>query len=228
MKKIIFLLPAGFLLFSGCVKKEDIDLLQREIISLKKEVAQLKQGQDKIQNSLNDLSIRVDNVSQIASKNSLEIEKLKLAEKPEAVENLSKEGAEKVRIPDDPKELYKYALNAYYKGKTEEARKYFNIFIEEYPDSEMYDNALFWIGQTYYTEGNYEKAVEAFDRLINDCETGKAEECNKYPVAMLKKAYSLIKLGEIEKAKGILKEIVRRFPDTEESELASRKLEVLE
>ncbi len=228
MKRIIYILPASFILFAGCVKKEDINLLQREIVSLKREVAKVREGQTEIKSSLSDLSKRVDNVSQIASKNSLEIEKIKLAQKPETVETLEKEGSEKVRIPEDPKELYKYALNAYYKGKTEEARKYFQIFVEEYRESDMYDNALFWIGQTYYTEGNYEKAIQAFDKLIDECETGKAQECNKYPVAMLKKAYSYIKLGEIEEAKKLLKDIVRRFPDTEESELASRKLEVLE
>ncbi|WP_457642445.1 tetratricopeptide repeat protein [Persephonella sp.] len=228
MKKILYMIPAGIIVFTGCAKQEDVNRLERKLVSLQKEVAQLKEEQEETKDNLKNLSIRVDNVSQIASKNSLEIEKIKLAKKPENLETLEEEGAEKVKVPEDPADLYKYALNAYYKGKTEEARKYFEIFVENYSDSDMYDNALFWIGQTYYTEGNYKKAIEAFDRLITECETGKAQECNKYPVAMLKKAYSYIKLGEIEEAKKILKKIVRRFPDTEEAELATRKLEVLE
>ncbi len=226
MKKIVFLLPAAALII-GCGQSNQVDLLQRELINLKKEVSQLRTQQKEIKMNIMDLSQRVDNLSKNVAKNSIEIEKLKTFQKAPPPSNLPKEGAEKVTMPENPVDLYKKALDAYYKGKIEEARQYFQEFASKYKNHELYDNALFWIGQTYYAEGNYQEAINAWNKLIQGCELGEIVECNKYPMAMLKKAYAYMKMGNKEEAKKILQEIIQKFPDTEEAELARRKLEAL-
>ncbi len=227
MKKIVYLLPFTIFMI-GCGQNQQLDILQKELISIKKEIEQLKTQQKETEMNLRNLSLRIDNVSKNVAKNSIEIEKLKTFQKPPQPAKLKKEGEEKVLIPENPVDLYKKALDAYYKGKTEEARNLFEDFAEKYKDHELYDNALFWIGQTYYSEGNYEEAIKAWDRLIQGCESGEIADCNKYPMAMLKKAYAYIKLGNVEKAKEIFQEIIAKFPDSEESELAQRKLEALQ
>ncbi|WP_456465720.1 tol-pal system protein YbgF [Persephonella sp.] len=231
MKKFIIYLSSGFIVLTGCVKQEEVDLLQKELVEIKKELAQIKETQKGIQEDLAGLSKRVDNVSKVASQNSIELQKLKSfgqsRNKTEESE-LEKEGEEKVKIPENPEELYRYGLDAYYKGKIEVAREMFEKFIKKFKNSELYDNALFWIGQTYFAEGRYDKAVKTFDRLINECETGKILDCNKMPTAMLKKGFALLRMGETNKAKDVFREVIKNFPDTEEAEIAKKKLEVVE
>jgi len=231
MKKFIIYLSSGFVILTGCVKQEDVDLLQKELVEIKKELAQIKETQKNIQEDLADLSKRVDNVSKVASQNSIELQKIKSFGKPEKEaeeKEFEKEGEEKVKIPEKPEDIYRYGLDAYYKGKVEEAREMFEKFVKRFKDSELYDNALFWIGQTYYTEGRYDKAIKTFDMLINDCKTGKILDCNKMPTAMLKKGFAFLKMGETNKAKAVFKELIKTFPDTEEADIAKKKLEVVE
>ncbi len=227
MRKIFVLLPVAAVFFMSCGQNQQVDLLQKELIQLKKEVSQLRTQQKEIKMNLMDISQRIDNLSKNVAKNSLEIEKLKTFQKPPSSTQVPKEGAERVTMPENPVDLYKRALDAYYKGKTEEARNYFQEFVRKYKNHELYDNALFWIGQTYYAEGKYEEAINAWNKLIEGCETGEIVECNKYPMAMLKKAYAYMKMGNIEEAKNIFRDIIAKFPDSEEAELAQRKLEAI-
>ena len=232
MKKGLILFSAGIIFMTGCVKQEEVDLLQKELIRIKKQLSEIKENQSKMKKDIALLSKRVDNVSKVASQNSLEIQKIKSfgEAKPEKEksEKIEKEGEEKVKFPEKPEELYKYGLDAYYKGKVEEAREAFSLFVKRFKDSELYDNALFWLGQTYYTEGKYDTALKTFRKLIEECTTGQISDCNKLPTAMLKEGYSLMKLGELEKAKDVFKQIIKDFPDTEEAEIAQKKLEVME
>jgi len=238
MKKLLLLFPVMTVALTGCVKQEDVDLLQKEIIQMRKQLSQIEERQKKIERDLSRLSKRVDSVAKVASENELQLQKLRTFGKIKEVKNTpsdtadfeepEKEGEEKVKIPEKSDELYRYGLDAYYKGKVEQAREIFEKFVKKYRDSELYDNALFWIGQTYYIEGKYDAAVKTFDRIIEGCQTGQILDCNKLPTAILKKGFALLKMGEKEEAKKVFRQLVNRFPDTEEAEIARKKLEVSE
>ena len=76
MKKLI-LLPAVFVIFAGCAKKEDVLALQEKVIQLEQEIQQIKKEQLNFKESLEVLADRIDNLGELASKNSKEIERLK-------------------------------------------------------------------------------------------------------------------------------------------------------
>ncbi len=241
MKKLLLAIPLGAIIFSSCANtNKDIALLNKKIWQIKKDLRKLHSEHKEIRSDLQELSTRVDNVSQTASQNSVEIEKLKMK-----ISSLSSKrnytppsptrtsigtttpttGGEVVSLSDE--ELYRQALDAYRQQDFDRARRLFLELVEKYPYSKFYDNALFWIGQTYYREGKFDKAVEYFDRIINECDAGTAPDCNKVSMALLKKAYSLIYLGEKDKAREILERVIREFPDSEAYDLAKRKLETL-
>ncbi|RUM58193.1 MAG: hypothetical protein DSY59_01265 [Persephonella sp.] len=243
MKKLLLVIPLGAVIFTSCANtNKDIVLLNKRIWQIKKDIRKLKQEYRGIKSDLQELSSRTDNVSQIASQNSVEIEKLKLkinslsskrnytslppvstvASEP-TTPNTTRE--EVMTLSDE--ELYRQALDAYRQQDFDRARRLFLELVEKYPYSKFYDNALFWVGQTYYREGKFDKAVEYFDRIINECDAGTAPDCNKMAMALLKKAYSLIYLGEKDKAREILDRIIREFPDSDAYDLAKRKLETL-
>ena len=241
MKKLLLVIPLGAFIFAGCANtNKDIAILNKKIWQIKKDVRKLGQEHKEIKSDLQELSSRVDNISQIASQNSVEIEKLKMK-----INSLSSRrsytpptspaiptGTTTTQPSDDmvsldDRELYKRALKAYYEQNFDKAKSLFLELVNKYPYSKFYDNALFWVGQIYYKEGKYDRALEYFDRIINECDAGTAPDCNKMSYALLKKADTLIALGEKEKAREILRRIVREFSDSEAYDVAKKKLETL-
>ena len=119
-----------------------------------------------------------------------------------------------------PEALYNAAKQAYDRGDMETARQGFESFLEKYPDSEIADNALFWIGEIYFSEGWYQKAILEYQNVIDKYPKG-----NKVPGAYLKQGISFQQLGEEANARLILKELIRKFPDSNEAKIARAKIE---
>ena len=224
MKKI-FVAPFLALPLISCVQKEQVKALNQQIFEIRQELATLKEKQKENHQNIEQLATRLDNLSKTVAKNSIEIQKLKLSYTPP--KNPPLEGAEKVITPQNPEDIYNKALDLYYQGKYEEAEKLFKQFLENYPNNKLYDNALFWLGQIYYSKNQFEKAAQQFKKLIDMCEAGKLKDCNKEPMAMLKLAYSQLELGKKEEAKKVLQSLIEKFPEREEAILAEKKLESL-
>ena len=115
--------------------------------------------------------------------------------------------------------LYDTAKGAYDKGEWVKARQLFAQLIQEQPKSENADNAQFWIGETYYNEKWYEKAILEYQTVIEKYPKG-----NKVPAAMLKQGLSFLKLGDQSNARLVLKRLTQKYPKTNEASIASAKL----
>ncbi|MEK7678717.1 MAG: tetratricopeptide repeat protein [Deltaproteobacteria bacterium] len=61
-----------------------------------------------------------------------------------------------------PEMLYNRAQDLFMAGNYAEARDMFSSFAASYPDNTLADNALYWIGEAYYSEKNFENAVLKF------------------------------------------------------------------
>lgn len=105
-------------------------------------------------------------------------------------------------------------------GDLEAARNGFEKLLAAYPDSPLANNAQFWIGETYYREQWYEKAILEYQKVIEKYPTG-----NKVPGAMLKQGFAFANIGETNTARLVLRELVARYPSTDEANLAKQKLE---
>ncbi|MGD8369233.1 MAG: tol-pal system protein YbgF [Desulfobacterales bacterium] len=116
--------------------------------------------------------------------------------------------------------LYKNARAAFDQEKYTEARDIFEELLKRFPDSQQADNAQFWIGETYYREKWYEKAILEYQKVIEQFPKG-----NKLPAAMLKQGYAFDQLGDSGNARLVLKELVRKYPDTNEAKIAQEKLQ---
>jgi TolA-binding protein len=74
-------------------------------------------------------------------------------------------GQTKDEISEDEM-IYRMAKQAFDQGDSDAARKKFQELIEKFPKSERADNAQFWIGEIYYREKWYEKAILILEELI--------------------------------------------------------------
>jgi tol-pal system protein YbgF len=116
-------------------------------------------------------------------------------------------------------QLYDEARQAYDKGELDKARQLFQKLIQDYPKSSNDDNAQFWIGESYYREKWYERAILEYQTVIEKYPKG-----NKVPAAMLKQGMALLQIGEKSSARLILQELVKKYPKASEAAIASQKL----
>jgi tol-pal system protein YbgF len=86
----------------------------------------------------------------------------------------------------------------------------------------MADGAQFWLGEIYYHEKWYEKAILEYQKVIEGYPKGK-----KTPSALLKQGLAFLNLGDNANAGLILKELIRKFPDSNEANVAKNKLKTL-
>jgi len=119
-------------------------------------------------------------------------------------------------------EIYRSAKQAFDQGDSEAARKGFEEFIKRYPKSKNADNAQFWIGEIYYREKWYEKAILEYQNVIEKYPNG-----NKIPAALLKQGLAFSNIGDKANAKLILEELSRKYPDSNEAKVAAEKLKAL-
>jgi len=128
-----------------------------------------------------------------------------------------KEAVDKGRT--DKESLYAAAYELFREAKYEKSREGFENFLKLHPDTEFSDNAQFWIGECYYFEKKYEKAIVEYDKVVK-----KYPEGNKVPFALLKQGLSFEKLGDKTSAKLLLQQVIRDFPNTSQSRIARTKL----
>lgn len=121
------------------------------------------------------------------------------------------------------KEIYDIAKQAYDREDYETARQGFAAFLKKYPTSDEADNARFWIGESYFKEGWFQKAILEYQDVIE-----KYPNDNKVPSAYLKQGLAFDKLGETANARLVFQELLKRFPNSSEAKTARQKLSQLE
>jgi len=118
--------------------------------------------------------------------------------------------------------LYSNGLRDITSGKYDLARQEFQDYIKYYNDTDLASNAQFYLGEIAYSQKQYQDAVSEYDKVLT-----VYPKSFKLAPALLKKGMALIELGQ--KASGVrdLREVVRRYPGTEEERRARAKLKEL-
>jgi tol-pal system protein YbgF len=119
----------------------------------------------------------------------------------------------------DYTKLYDTAYEDYVRQNYSLARNGFEEYLQRFPDTDLADNAQYWIGECYYAEGRYEEAAEAFTKVVTRYPTG-----NKVPRAMLKAGYALQQLGREDQARSMFQQVIDAYPLSSEADQAKSKL----
>jgi tol-pal system protein YbgF len=144
----------------------------------------------------------------------------KLEERIAALESVPKK--EEVPKKVTPEAAYEEALKTYKEERYAEARQKMGALIKDYPGHKLSGNAQFWIGETYYAEKSFDDAILAYEDVLQ-----KYRDNPKIPAAMLKQAYSFIELEDKKAARGILKELMQRYPESEQATAAKESIKKL-
>jgi tol-pal system protein YbgF len=116
-------------------------------------------------------------------------------------------------------EVYRSALMLYGRGRMDDARRTFQQVFDAEPGGDLADNALYWIGETYFSAGNYAEAMRYYHRV-----TTEFSEQNKAPDALFKTALAYEKTSDLGMARTTLHDVVTRYPYS--TAAASAKLEL--
>jgi len=121
-------------------------------------------------------------------------------------------------IPDREK-AYNEAYEAFKTGKYAGARNLFEKFLSAYGKSEYGDNAQFWIGECYYFEKDYERAILEYEKVITNYPKG-----NKVANALLKQGLAFLELGDKNSSRLLLERVILEHPNTSPARIAKIKL----
>jgi len=118
-----------------------------------------------------------------------------------------------------PEGIYQQGLDAMKAGETAKARELFGKFLDQNPRHKLAANAHYWIGETYYSEKNFEQAILEFQEVIKNF-----PEKEKVPAAMLKQGMAFKEIGDLKSASYIYKKLTEEYPKSEEAKIAKEKL----
>jgi tol-pal system protein YbgF len=99
-------------------------------------------------------------------------------------------------------------------------RELMETFLKRYPEDGLAVNAAYWVGETYYAEKAYEKAILQFEDIIQ-----KYGEHPKVASAMLKQALAFESSGDKATGRLLLQRVVERFPLSDEAKKATQLLQ---
>ena len=123
---------------------------------------------------------------------------------------------------NSPDELYRSAYEDYMRGNYDLAAEGFGEYIRRWPNTELTDNALYWIGECYDAQEKPEEALTTFTKVLEDYPTS-----DKAAAAQLKKGLIYLKMGDQGQGVVNLQYVVYEHPGTREADLAREQLRSL-
>ncbi len=127
------------------------------------------------------------------------------------------------RQPATPaNEAYRRALQSYRDGHPDQAILQFREYVRSNSRTDLADNAQYWIGEGYYSKGDYNRAIIELNEVLL-----KYPQGDQVPGALLALATSFSNSGDPIDAKLILQKLVSDHPKSEEAEVGRQQLQKL-
>ena len=121
-----------------------------------------------------------------------------------------------------PDRLYRSAYEDYMRGNYDLAAQGFREYLRRFPETDLGDNALYWIGEAYDAQDLNQEAIEVFSQLLE-----AYPNSDKAAGAQLKKGLLYLKADDQGQGVVNLQYVVYEHPGTKEAELAREKLRSL-
>lgn len=123
---------------------------------------------------------------------------------------------------EDPQVLYDRGYTLFHQKSYDLAEATFRTFLSRYPDSDLADNANFWIGESHFARGDYSAALTEFADTVDRFPQG-----NKVSDALFKAGRCLEEMGRLDEAADTFREVQQRFPGSVAAAGAKERLDAL-
>jgi tol-pal system protein YbgF len=229
----------------------DLESLKAQVLDLQSLIKVLQADQGNIQEGFKNIPSqyrflldKIDQVNQLLAKISEDLLTMKGAPAPAPGQEAKEKPAapvekkpteQKAPVPPaeqkppavtptslSPQEVYNTAYADYLKGNFDLATDGFKIYRDNFPDSPLADNAVYWIGECLFSQRKFSEAVDEFNNLILNYPQG-----DKIAAAYLKKGLSLVELRRKDEALVVFKLLIGKYPLEEEARIAQEKIKEL-
>lgn len=127
---------------------------------------------------------------------------------PEKVETIALGNA----ASGDPEAVYERSYESLLRRQFNDAEIGFRGFLERHRDHSLAGNAQYWLGETYYVQGDYKQSAQAFLSGYRDFPKSR-----KAADSLLKLGLSLNRLGQKEQACAAYMQVGSQFPKAAEA-----------
>jgi len=130
---------------------------------------------------------------------------------------------ESPRVWKSPEEMYEVGVGQVKGGNPKGGRETLSDFAVKYPGHKLIPNALYWKGEAFYAEKDYENAILAFQDVVDKYPGG-----DKAPDAMYKQGLSFLALKDTKNARILLDLVQKKYPKSKAAEMAKKKLKEIQ
>ncbi len=196
--------------------REQTDKLLRAEADMRADLGSLSSQISTLQGQLEDTNYRLGQLSQQIASTNQDLRAVRSAAPP------GPDGTTAPISATDPAALYQTSYSDYLRGNYDLALLGFRQYLEAFPDTDLADNASYWIGECYYRQQKYAEAIAEYDQVF-----ARWPRSDKTASALLKKGYALIELGRRADGVARLQEVISTFPNSDEANLARQRLQSL-
>jgi tol-pal system protein YbgF len=121
-----------------------------------------------------------------------------------------------------PEELYRSSYEDYMRGNYDLAAQGFKEYLRRWGQTDLADNALYWVGECYDAQDRGQEALDTFSQVLDQYPAS-----DKAAAAQLKKGLIYLKQGDQGQGVLHLQYVVYEHPGSKEADLAREKLRSL-
>lgn len=212
--------------------KADVSAVRRMSADIQATIDSTKNEMQALNGKLDDTTLAVKKPSEDLARYREDADKRIIAleeqilKQQTTIDSLSKKMVEMLKAKKEevtsPDSLYLKGLDSLKAGDVAAAREQFTRFLEQNPKHDLAANAHYWIGETHFSEKNYESAILSYQDVIKNY-PGK----EKVVAAMLKQAMAFNEIKDSKSAKFVLKKLIEGFPKSEEAKKAKDMLKAI-
>jgi TolA-binding protein len=119
-----------------------------------------------------------------------------------------------IQVPG-PEEMYSQIYMGFARMDYQNALEDSRIFLEEYGGNPLEEKVFFIRGECFMQQEKYFDALKEFSRILKEYPEG-----DKVPGALLRTAIAYNEIGDRDLAAGVVRRLVRNYPDSEEASIA--------
>ncbi len=201
------------------IKDNDLKLLkentEKDLADLRQKQADLLVQIDETRSRLAELQGEIDQLTKANDELKKELEATR-----EILNSIQEDIKKATEKPQDEESLYKQGLALYNAKEYQKARETFTSIMDNFPNGKYVDNAHYWTGECYYSEGNYLAAIDEYGVVIE-----KFPNSPKRPAALLKAGMAFQELKRKKEARAFYLRVINEYPKSEQAGIARKKLE---
>ena len=179
------------------------------------EMQRITARQDAQERALQEMRGNADRMKEIEKRLAALEERIgKLAPAPAAVP-----APDSPREWKSPEEMYEVAVGQVKGGNPKKGRETLSDFAAKYPGHKLIPNALYWKGEAFFAEKDFDSAILTFQDVVDKYPRGE-----KAPDAMYKQGLSFLALKDKKNARILLDLVQKKYPKSKAAEMAKKKL----